>query len=396
MLAWLVALQLATPPAAHADGSQAVVARAPDAPRVLATMRGPTFFVLGVWVAPPQEMEKWRARGVNTIVGVGEGVDDAVHHERAKELGLAQIRAPRPSHLLEDLADPTVIAFATGDEPTNFVDGAPRESPDDVLAEQAPWRDAAASLQMQKPIFTNHVGNHIWHENSRIGLKLGDYHARADWLGADTYQIADGRPNVLVQDGFASTYQGHILNHQRLMAPGAPLMSFVQSVAFEPGRPVPTPGELKTQIWSSVVNGASMLCVFSVRLPPDFAWDGTPEPLAQTITEAFHEISRLEDILIDPAIGGARDGEIWRAAPPGSAAGARQLPWPFEARRIPYRGRVFRIVVNLSEDPAYLAHAEWDAAATLFAGHEVRYGFERAGEELPRVADEPEPPSGGS
>lgn len=336
---------------------------------------GPTFFVLGVWIAPPQEMEKWRRRGINTILSVGQGINPDQHHAQAVSLNLLQIRHPRSDKLAEDLANPSVIALETDDEPTNIVGGKPRETPDGVASEQAPWRAAAQAAGVIKPIFTNHIGNHIWHRNSRLGLNLAEYHKRSDWYGADTYQISEGKGNLLTQDGFTSTYQGQILRQQRMMAPTAPLLSFIQTSSYQSGMPTPTPGEFTTQIWSSIVYGASMIGLFPVRLSPTFAWDATPDDLVAAIRSEFTKIAEIETILIDKDKGGARPGRIYPSAPTGMPPQAGQLPWPFEARLIPYDGRAYSIVVNLSSAPASLTYAEWGVSNVLFQPSEVKRGF---------------------
>jgi hypothetical protein len=338
--------------------------------------KGPLFLVLGVWITPPDEMRAWKQRGVNTIISVGQGIDVHEHNAKATALGLHQIRAPLDD-IQRDLADARVLAFETSDEPSNLVHGSPRLTPEQVGSEQKQWREAMQRSGQCKPVFTNHVGNHIWHANSRIGLDLADYHRQSDWYGADAYQIADGRENLLTQEGFASTFQGHILHQQRLLAPTAPLMSFVQTAAFEPNIPLPTPGELKTQIWSSIVHDASMIGLFPVRLGPVFAWDATPPGLVSVIANEFAELKSIEHLLIDTQAGGSRPGTIYFAAPKGSVPKTGQLPWPFEARVIPYRDQAYTVVVNLANSVASLTIPEWGVGEVRFQPHEVKHGFGR-------------------
>lgn len=335
---------------------------------------GPTFFVLGVYIAPPDQMGRWAERGVNTIIDVSGGVDPDLHHETALSLGLSMIRGPRDGRLREDLECAEVVALSTEDEPTNIVAGAVRDTPADVMAQLHPWRIMAADLGIKKPIFTNHVGNHIFEDNSRIGLRLADYHRISDWHGADIYQIADRRENLVVRAGSVSTYQGHVLRLQAEMAPGAALLTFLQTSAFAANQRVPSPGELKTQIWSAVVNGASMIALFPVRLPPEWSWDATPPELAETVRREFAGVAALGDILIDTERGGARGATIHPARAPGVERVADNLSFPFEGRVVDAPGGPYGIVVNLSPESATLADRTWAPKALALGPHEVRHG----------------------
>ena len=368
----LLAASLFPRPALAQLGPQASAPPRPGPHR--GTLAGPRFFVLGAFIAPPNEMAKWKLRGINTIIGVGQGVDAGEHHVTAIELGLAQIRQPRQGRLQADLKNPSVIAFETDDEPTNIVDGHVRQTPDDVTAQMRPWQRAADAAGIVKPIWTNHIGNHIWQAPSRVGLDLAEYHTRSDWYGSDTYQIADGHGNLLTQGGSASTYQGHVLRLQRQMAPDAPLLAFVQTVAYASGKAVPTPGQLKTQIWSSVINGAAMVAAFPVRLTPTFAWDGTPPALVATLETEFAEIAALERVLIDIRAGGTRPGLVYPAAAEGASPKPGQLPFPFEARTVHAPAWDYTIIANLSDAPARLTYAPWRLDRVAFAANEVMHG----------------------
>lgn len=368
--AWLAALGLSS---AIAGTIPSAAARGRGLPDIrMATLGGPKFFVLGTFVAPPFQMSSWRARGVNTIIGVGQGIHGEEHHETARGLGLFQIRPPLVGRLLRDLADPSVIAFETDDEPTNLVDGRARDTPEVVRAQMGPWRDAARAAGVEKPIFTNHVGDHVLFTGARYGLNLPAYHRLSDWIGADTYQIAAGRENLLTLNGSTSTYQGHILRIQRNLAPRAALLSFVQTVAFTQGVLAPTPGQLRTQIWSSVVNGAAMLSAFPVRLTPSFAWDGTPPDLATTLTEEFGRIAALEGVLIDGLLGGTRPGVLHPSAAEGEAPGPGQLPFPFEGRTVRAPGGAVTILINLSDTHARFPDSTLLPGPIEFGPHEIR------------------------
>jgi hypothetical protein len=159
------------------------------------------------------------------------------------------------------------------------------------------------------------------------------------------------------------------------MAPEAPLLSFVQTAPIMAGGPVPTPGQLKTQIWSSIINDASMIGIFAIQLGPVFSWDATPRSLAVVLRDELAKVKAAEPLLIDGTKGGSRPGRIYRSAPQGQAPRPDQLPWPFEARSIQDGDRTYTIVANLSESPAMLTSPLLSARDVRFDANEVKQGF---------------------
>ena len=367
-----------------------------------ATLRGPRTVLFMPWVSPvsdehrQNQHEVWAKRGCNALLGVGDGQDPEAHHASAKRLGLLQIREARPGKLDEDMRDPTVIAFSTSEEPSNINPATkqPWHSPEAVLAMQQPYRDAMKRLGIEKPLFLNNVGNHIWHKNSREGLRMRDYLRTAPWQGADTYQRADGNPNLLSQDGFCSTYQGHILKWMReLMGHDGALLSIIQLGQFEVGKPVPTIGEMITQLWSSMVNDASMIGLFTSQFTPVWDWDNTAPDMADALTREIVRVKAIAPVLIDSSRGGTRPGKIWRSAIQGVAPLPDQLPWPFEARQIAYDGKMFWVVVNLSNAAATLTSTVLGVSGVKFGPHDVKFGPEKewAGVTVPTPAPTPTP-----
>ncbi|MBS0360624.1 MAG: hypothetical protein JSR98_04535 [Proteobacteria bacterium] len=343
---------------------------------------GPKVFVLGVWMQSTGQMDDWKARGVNTLVEVPQGNDVAGWSQAADQRGFYQIRHPS-SDLIADLGDRRLLAWATQDEPSNVVKGkfdygGVAQDPAEVVREAAPWRAAAKAAGKTLPIWTNHVGPHIYPDWAQKSVLMQDYMKgpASDWLAADSYPVEEKRPVVIrSNDGYTSTTQGVVIDRQLAWSGGKPVMAFIGTAAFGDQTPVPTPEEFRVMAWSSVIHGAIGIIYFPIRLSPSFTFDATPPQLVRALTEFDRQAAGLQDVLVDTAAGGRRPFTLWRSADEGAAPAAGQLPYPFEASEIPTAKGPFRIVLNLSDRPQTLDRPAWGLSHTVFQPYEVKMAY---------------------
>lgn len=356
---------------------------AADAPaRPIQTPHGPKSFVLGVWVQPPEAMEGWKARGINTVVEVPQGHDLEAWARSADSLKLQQIRKPARD-LAADLRDPYLLAWATDDEPSDirklWLDyGRVAQDPADVVKQAAPWRAAAKAAGKFMPIWTNHVGPHIspdWAQNNAL---MRDYMRgpASDWLAADSYPIEDHKPLVVrSNDGYVSTVQGLILDRQRAWSGGKPVMTFVGTSPFNERSATPSVAEFNLMAWSGVIHGAVGIIYFPVRFSPTWSFDATPPQLVQAITAFDRQIAEMDPVLMDGQAGGRSPYRLFRSAAEGAAPAADQLPYPFEASEIATPRGPLRIILNLSDRPRTFRKLEWGLKDVAFAPYAVRLAY---------------------
>lgn len=364
------------PPAAAAAGRAA-------APSVsgMATPAGPTFFVLGVWTQSADMMGVWKDRGVNTLVEVPEGHEARAWIRAADDWGLYQIRRPSPD-LAADLKDRRLLAWATTDEPSDksrgvLTYGQVREDPAAVEREAAPWRAAARAAGRYVPIWTNHVGPHIYPDWARDNALMHDYMEgpESDWLAGDAYPIEGGESFVIASnDGYASTTQGIILDRQRAWSGGKPAMAFIGTSAFAAGGPQPTAAQFNAMAWSSVIHGAVGVVYFPVQFTPSWSFDATPPEMARAIASFDRRIAALDGVLMDRARGGRTPFTLHRSAAPGAAPREGQLPYPFEAAEIPTAQGPYRIILNLAAVDQVLDRPDWGLNKAVFRPYEARIG----------------------
>jgi hypothetical protein len=357
------------------------------------TPLGPKFFVLGTYVQADFTMPTWKARGINTLVEVPQGWDVDQWSFAAASNGLHMIRAPS-SNLQSDLNNRWLLAWSQPDEPSNTNDGIVdygHVACDPATLQQMvqPWRDAAAAANTYMPVWVNHIANHIvpaWATNSAI---MHDYMQgpESDWLSSDAYQIQQRQPLLMSADGYTSTVQGVAADRQSAWSldplsngpyqtHSKPVMSFIGTSAYGgSGMPVPTTGQFNAEAWSSVIHGATGVIYFPVKLSP-WEWDATPPLLVDALTSFNHEITAINDIVIDTTNGGSRPHHIYRSANPRTAPTGDQLPYPFEATEISApNGATYRIVLNLSDKSQVLDKPDWGLANATFAPFEVVKGF---------------------
>jgi hypothetical protein len=350
-----------------------------EAPAAVAAKHGPMAFVLGVWTQPVGSMDAWKARGINTLVEVPQGHDALAWAHAADSKGLYQIRRPAGDPA-DDLKDHYLLAWATNDEPSDTklgrVDyGSVAQDPADVVKQAAPWRAAAKAQGRFMPIWTNHIGPHIfpdWAQNNPI---MHEYMAgpASDWLASDPYPVQERRALVMhSNDGYTSTLHGVALDRQRAWSGGKLVMSFIGTSPFAAGSPVPGPSEFNLMAWSSVIHGAAGIIYFPEQLSPAFSFDATPPELVRAITSFDRQIAAMNDILMDAKAGGRAPYRLLRAADAGARPTADQLPYPFEAAEIATARGPYRIILNLTAQDQVLDKPEWGLQQAAFPPYGVR------------------------
>ncbi len=349
---------------------------------------GPSFFVLGAYQQPVENMAHWKALGVNTIFTMNSGADRAEWTKEAVKYGLYMVRDPAGvdgDYLLTDLAsfkadiaNPYFLAVAMVDEPSNLKQGGQGITYEDVSVTPAQVDSVARALSRGgKPLWINHVGNHV--TNIYLEKIMSDYadSPYIDWLGHDCYPIASGSDLVIDIDDYASTQQGHAIDRLLLWSGGRPQFSFIGLTKYDassPGRKT-TPSEFRAQAWSSIIHGAVGIIYFPFMFSPEFSYDATPEDLQQELLAFHSEIDKIEDILVDKVKGGRRPYTLLKSVRTTEKHPDGALPFPFEASAIPTNPGEYRIIQNLSPEPAELTYEAWGLNKVKFQSYECKRGF---------------------
>ena len=165
-------------------------ATAADAPAKPAVDPGPNFLI-GVWYQPLSSFDKWKARGVNTLVGYPENSENISREQwlaAAKKAGFYYIAKPTedPDDIKSDLADDHFLAWEQQDEP----DGAGATPADKIQEKYKAWKQLG-----NKNVLLNLDGPRFQYSKPADYIP---YCQGADWLAFDYYVLnrGDGPANL--------------------------------------------------------------------------------------------------------------------------------------------------------------------------------------------------------
>ena len=141
-------------------------------------------FIVGVWFQPTSSFAKWKARGINTLVGY-ESEGNTVTRQQwiaaAQAAGLSYMVSPDNDSIAQDTTDANLLAWTQRDEP----DGAGNVSPQQILANYKAYK----ALAPDKNILVNFDG---WKMQFRPDADYQMYCQGGDWLAFDYYIINRG------------------------------------------------------------------------------------------------------------------------------------------------------------------------------------------------------------
>jgi hypothetical protein len=143
-------------------------------------------FIIGVWYQPTSSFQKWKDRGINTLIGYeseGNSVTRDAWMKAAREAGLFYVAKPiadDPAQMKADLADPNLLAWEQPDEP----DGGGNVPPEQIVQNYKNWKKFG-----DKPVLLNFDG---WKTQWRPPSDYAKYCQGGDWIGFDYYIINRG------------------------------------------------------------------------------------------------------------------------------------------------------------------------------------------------------------
>jgi hypothetical protein len=338
----------------------------------------PGFFVLGVWHQPPPSFADWAKLGINTVVGSPDGTDSGLlaWTEEANRLGLKIIRQPRMDRLADDDREPGLLAWMPFDEPEAF-------------ASLERVREVHGKLKSAYPdrrVFSNHSGTWVI-DRSCEGADYawgGPCDGPGDCLGGPSTCYAGGEAgSYFTYDDLVSTDHypknqhtplgtlGSLLDKVRRWAGGKPQLEFIEAsdqyIPPErvPGLGGPSAGEMRFEIWDTILHGASGIIYFpnaGYCGPGCQKHDGTRPEIRLEMAEQNARIAELSAILtseMNPAPYGITVG---------AATGVGETS-PLEAGWRVHGGAVYFLVLNTR-------NLEYRAYSFAVSGFLPTHGFE--------------------
>lgn len=282
-------------------------------------------FVIGVWSQPYWSFDKWKARGINTVVGY-ESLSGTVSVEKfsdeAVKAGLYMIRHPNPDPS-KDVNQKNLLAWMLNDEPDYH------NTPAATLVSQY---QALKKADSKLPVFVNFSGSSaLWGYGGKFENDYKKWLAAADWVSNDLYPItAHNRPSALDAPGLAAAKLAQWSGGKRQFAV---IEASDQQLAGHENYPGVTPDQFRAEVFNAVISGATGIIYFPQRIGGGFLFDNMNPQVEGEMKSVDARLARIGSALMsqkDP--GGVSI----------SVSGSLRATW----RK--YNGKTYLIVLNNS------------------------------------------------
>jgi hypothetical protein len=263
------------------------------------------FFPIGVWTQPVSSFDKWKGRGVNTLVGYqGDGATMEQWSQAARNRDMYYIRdaLPRDRRYL-DAADDHLLAWALPDEPEITT----RYPASDLKNWVEDWKQTDPN----KPIWANFSGGYVlrWQGNVAGPGGYKPYQDLLDWDSSSIYPVTgwyrpDEHPGLDAPGRAIDQLEKWSNGHPQfaVLEPSDQELNWIQQDI-----PGPTPGQFRAEVWDSIVRGARGVIYFPMSFKPSFRFDNTSPEVAAEMTATNAKIQSIARVLqsdIDPPTRG--------------------------------------------------------------------------------------------
>ena len=298
---------------------------------------GPKFFIIGAWSQPTYNFDKWKARGINTLVKY-EGLSGTVSIDewsrQATSKGFHMIREWRENPA-DDLREKNLLAWMHRDEPDINGSHRPNNLPDyQRLKKIAP--DMAVT--------GNFAGSHVldWHAFNFPRSGYDELMEARDWGMQGVYPVNGwDRPEEFDAPGRATDRLEKMMQGKAQITV---IESGDQELPWKPQTVRPaTAGEFRGELWDSVIRGARGIVYFPFLFMPKFKFDSTTDEIDAEMKVQHARLKEVGDVLIKPIdppdIGMEVDGPLitsWRLVD----------------------GKAYYFVLNLSDKPVQNARMQ--------------------------------------
>lgn len=273
------------------------------------------WFPLAVWLQGPHNAGRYRELGINLYVGLYEGPTQ-------QELdALARAKMPvicaQNAVGLANKDNPIIVGWMHGDEPDNAQEkpgggyGPPIE-PQQIIADYRRLQQQDPS----RPVWLNLGQGVAWDDWIGRGVRTNHPEDYAEYVGGcdivsfDIYPVTHDRPAVAGKLEFV----GKGVQRLRQCSNGKPVWACIEASHIGNKEALPTPEQLRSEVWMAIANGASGIVYFVHEFAPKFVEAGVFEhpELAAAIKQVNAEVLQYAAVLHEPeAPKAARvDGDV--------------------------------------------------------------------------------------
>jgi len=252
----------------------------------------PDYFPIAVWLQDPRNAARYKAAGINLYVGLWRGptTNQLVELQKAgMQVICGQNRAG-----LENKDNPTIVAWMHGDEPDNaqsLGNGKGYER----IRQADPARPVLLNLG-QGVAYDNYIGRGVRRNHPE---DYPNYIQGADIVSFDIYPVVHDKPEVAGKLEFVARGVERL---GRWTGGQKAVWNCIECTHIGNPEIKPTPEQVRTEVWMSLIHGSRGLIYFVHQFKPAFkeaALLDDPEMLA-AVTEINREIRELAPVLNSP------------------------------------------------------------------------------------------------
>jgi hypothetical protein len=260
-----------------------------------------SYFPIAVWCQEPSMAPEYQKAGINLYFSLWEGPTEAQLAELKKD-GM-QVVCGQNAAGLAHIDDPTIVGWMHGDEPDNAQSGTGSPVPPAKIVEEY---EAIRKADPSRPVFVNFGRGVAWDGWKGRGTRnnhpedFAEYIKGCDIASFDIYPVANMPANLRGQLDFV----GHGVERLVKWCDGGKFAWNALECTRIHGEDKPTPKQVRTEVWMSLVKGSRGIIYFVHQFLPKFdehALLDDPEMLA-AVTAINGQIKRLAPVLNSPTI----------------------------------------------------------------------------------------------
>ena len=252
-----------------------------------------SLFPISVWLQSPPNATAYAAIGVNQFIGLYNGPVQG----DLDTLGTAKmpVYCDQNTVSLANLSNPIILGWTQEDEPDNAQpDGKGGYGPCIAPSQIQSLYQTMKSKDATRPVFLNvgqGVANDAWVGRGSCSNQPQDYpeYAKgADIVSFDIYPINSGLDITLVPLGVDRLNQA--------VQSKKPVWSWIECTRIDQANPKPTPDQVRSEVWMSIIHGSMGIGYFVHQFTPTFDEtalldDATMKPAVAAINQQIHDLA---------------------------------------------------------------------------------------------------------
>jgi hypothetical protein len=265
----------------------------------------PSYFPIAVWLQSPANATRYQEIGVNLYIGLWQG-PTAQQLSALSAVGMRVICEQNETGL-EHVDDPIIAGWMHGDEPDNaqaLPEGGYGPAVDPAVL-QADYEEMTAA-DPTRPVFLNlgqGVANEEWVGRGGPRENYPRYVATTDIVSYDVYPVSGIRRD----DGerFLWWVAKGVDSLRHWAADGQPVWNVIETTRINSERG-PTPAQVRSEVWMSIVAGSTGIVYFCHEWNPVFREARLLEDdeMRVAVGQLNEQIQRLAPVLNAPTVEG--------------------------------------------------------------------------------------------